>query len=224
MPFRCPARPVRKGVPGPEGYTDTIARHRERHAGAAARAGLLRKCGRHPLLARGRWHARFPSGSGSQRRRWHVTASDDGQATRYLWQDADIEQPDCGGGHRRPVVSLTGRARPDGRPGGGGDRSGTLRTIKRRSTVAAGVRSLSLAVAVVGTHPHGALAARPVREPAQVPPRRPHPSGTGDVGVLQGTGPERAGEPWHGRTFSPLMRPRAARVHRLAGPHSRPSR
>jgi hypothetical protein len=33
---------------------------------------------------------------------------------------------------------------------------------------------------------------RPVREPAQVSPRRPHPS-TGNVGVLQGTGPERAG-------------------------------
>jgi len=59
--------------------------------------------------------------------------------------------------------SLTGRACPDGRSGGRGDRSATLRTIKRRSTVAAGVRSLSLALAVVGTGPHGALAARPER-------------------------------------------------------------
>jgi hypothetical protein len=42
-----------------------------------------------------------------------------------LRQDADIEQPDCvGGGRRRPVGPLTGRACPDGRPGGGGVRSG----------------------------------------------------------------------------------------------------
>ena len=52
--FRCPATPVRKGVPGPEGYTATIAGHRERHPRAAARAGLLRKCRRHPLLAKRR--------------------------------------------------------------------------------------------------------------------------------------------------------------------------
>jgi hypothetical protein len=60
---------------------------------------------------------------------------------------------------RRPV---TGRACPDGRPGGGGVRSATLGTIKRRSTVAAAV-SLSPAVAVVRTRPDGALAARPER-------------------------------------------------------------
>src|SRR4051812_27376770 len=52
--FRCPAEPVRKGVPGPEGYTDTIAGRRERHARAAAGAGLRRTCGRHPLLAKRR--------------------------------------------------------------------------------------------------------------------------------------------------------------------------
>jgi hypothetical protein len=59
---------------------------------------------------------------------------------------------------RRP---LTGRACPDGRPGGGGVRWATPRTIKRRLTAAAGLRSLSPAVAVVGTRPDGALACRP---------------------------------------------------------------
>ena len=39
-------------------------------------------------------------------------------------------------------------------------RSATLRTIKRRSTLGAGVRSLSPAVAVVGTRRDGALACR----------------------------------------------------------------
>src|SRR4051812_49515770 len=51
--FRRPARPVRSGLPGPEGYTDTIAGHQERHPRAAAR-GLLRKRGRHPFLAKRR--------------------------------------------------------------------------------------------------------------------------------------------------------------------------
>jgi hypothetical protein len=58
---------------------------------------------------------------------------------------------------RRP---MTGRACPDGRPGWGGVGSDTLRTIKRRSTAAAGLRSLSPAVGVVGTRPDGALACR----------------------------------------------------------------
>jgi hypothetical protein len=40
---------------------------------------------------------------------------------------------------------------------------GDAPTIKRRSTPAAGLRSLSPAVAVVGTRPDGALACRPER-------------------------------------------------------------
>jgi hypothetical protein len=62
---------------------------------------------------------------------------------------------------RRP---LTGRACPDGRPGGGAVRSATLRTIKRRSTAAAVCARFRPAVAVVGTRPDGALACRPQRE------------------------------------------------------------
>ena len=42
---------------------------------------------------------------------------------------------------RRPVPLLKARAWPDGRPGGAGVRSATLRTVTRRSTVAAGLRS-----------------------------------------------------------------------------------
>ena len=62
-----------------------------------------------------------------------------------------IEQPDCvaaGVGARRP---FNARACPDDVPVGEGVRSATLRTIKGRSTVAAGLRSLSPAAAVVGT-------------------------------------------------------------------------
>jgi hypothetical protein len=65
---------------------------------------------------------------------------------------------------RRPSAArrpLTGHACPDGRPGGGWVRSATLRTTKRHSTLGAGVRPLSPAVAVVGTRPDGALACRP---------------------------------------------------------------
>jgi hypothetical protein len=41
----------------------------------------------------------------------------------------------------------------------------------------------------VRRRPSDTLDRRPVQEPAQVPPTRPHPPGTGDVGVLQGTSP-----------------------------------
>ena len=78
-------------------------------------------------------------------------------SSRIAWRRASAA--------RRP---LTGRACPDGRPGGGGVRSATLRTIKRRSTPGAGLRSLSPAVAVVGTRPDGALACRPGRAPRAV--------------------------------------------------------
>ena len=55
------------------------------------------------------------------------------------------------------------RACPDGRPGGGGVRSAMLRTIKRRSTAAAGLRSLSPAVGGRRHAPGRALACRPLR-------------------------------------------------------------
>lgn len=67
-----------------------------------------------------------------------------------------------GGGRRRPVV-LSKRAHPRMDVPLGRVRSTTLRTVKRRSTVAAGLRSFSPAVAVVGTRPDGTLACRPLR-------------------------------------------------------------
>ena len=53
-------------------------------------------------------------------------------SSRMTWRRASAA--------RRP---LTGSACPDGRRGGGGVRSATLRTITRRSTAAAGVRARS---------------------------------------------------------------------------------
>jgi hypothetical protein len=60
------------------------------------------------------------------------------------------------------VLSQGGRARM-GVPVGEGPAPATLGTIKRRSTPAASLRSLSPAVAVVGTRPDNALACRPQR-------------------------------------------------------------
>ena len=74
-------------------------------------------------------------------------------SSRMTWRRASAA--------RRPLI---GSACPDGRRGGGGVRSATLRTITRGSTAAAGVRP---AVAVVGTRTGGALACRPERVSAR---------------------------------------------------------
>jgi hypothetical protein len=89
---------------------------------------------------------------------------------------------------RRPSAArrpLTGRACPDGRPGRGGVPSATLRTIKRRSTAAAAARSLSPAVAVVGTPPDGALACRPERASGRRRRRRPFVARSGRTNHAQ---------------------------------------
>ena len=71
---------------------------------------------------------------------------------------ADVQQPDgVAAGVGGP--SSSHRARVHGWTSGGGGSPATLRTITRRSA-AAGLRSLSPAVAVVGTRSDGALACR----------------------------------------------------------------
>ena len=96
----------------------------------------------------------------ARRGRWLLVEDDHWD----LWQDADLEQPGCVAAASAARPPLKARAWPDRRPGGEGVRSATLRTVTRRSTVAAGLRSLSPAVAVVGTRRDGALACRPQQQ------------------------------------------------------------
>jgi hypothetical protein len=127
-----------------------------------------RRCGQYPC----RRQADQVVAPGSTGRR--LLVEDDHWRLR---QDADIEQPDgVAGGVGGPSSSHRARM-----PGWSplGVRSATLRTIKRRSTAAAGLRSLSPAVAVVGTRPDGALAVRPRRVPGERMARRSHLSRQG---------------------------------------------
>ena len=79
---------------------------------------------------------------------------------RRLRRDADVEQPDAWRRASAARHRLIGSACPDGRRGGGGVRSATLRTIARRSK---NRRPAYAPVAVVGTRTGGALACRPER-------------------------------------------------------------
>jgi hypothetical protein len=87
------------------------------------------------------------------------------RTTRPPPAGADIEEAPIArwGGVGGPSSSRRARVHGWASRWGEGVRSATLRTIKRRSIVAAGLRPLSPAVAVVGARPDGALACRPLR-------------------------------------------------------------
>ena len=128
-------------------------------------------------------------------------------SSRIAWRRASAA--------RRP---LNARACPDGRPGGGRGSLGHAQDDQGSSTVAAGLRSLSPAVAVVGTHP--GRRSHLVRVRRRAGPRRDHiarprpraAAGTARARAEQHAGPQLLDTPSH------VTQPRAPPVAEARNP------